>query len=100
MGPTLYGYKWNKNTGAFEVVEEEAKVVRLIYRWYTQDNLGMGQRSWLSLLSSDKSLTTFRIDSQRETLHVWHHISCEAQHNPPLNKPARSLFQVLQVSRY
>ncbi|MFC1944698.1 recombinase family protein [Chloroflexota bacterium] len=39
MGRTLLGYKWDKDKG-FQIVEEEAKVVRMIYDWYTSNDLG------------------------------------------------------------
>ncbi|HHY33910.1 MAG: recombinase family protein [Firmicutes bacterium] len=30
----LFGYQWNKEKQRWEIVEEEAKIVRLIYNWY------------------------------------------------------------------
>ena len=39
-GRTLYGYRWHKKEQAWEIVEDEAKLVRYIYRFYTNENLG------------------------------------------------------------
>lgn len=41
MGRPLHGYRWNKEAKRFEVVEEEAKVIRLIFDWYVNGNMGM-----------------------------------------------------------
>lgn len=42
MGRTLYGYRWNKEAQRFELVEDEAKIVKMIYDWYTsKKDLGM-----------------------------------------------------------
>ena len=39
-GRTLYGYRWLKSEQTWEIVEDEAKVVRNIYHLYTNQNLG------------------------------------------------------------
>ena len=39
-GRTLYGYRWNKEGRRFEVVEEEAAVVREVFHLYVNQSIG------------------------------------------------------------
>jgi len=40
-GSTLYGYRWHNKDRKWEIVPEEADIVRRIYDLYLKDNLGM-----------------------------------------------------------
>jgi len=42
-GRALYGYRWNKEAGKFEVVEAEAEVVGKIFELYVNGNIGQIQ---------------------------------------------------------
>lgn len=42
-GKVLYGYRWNKEKEQWEINEDEAKVVREIYRLYVDERLGMAR---------------------------------------------------------
>jgi site-specific DNA recombinase len=42
-GRPVYGYQWNKKARKFEVVDSEAKVIRLIYDRYLNGNIGIVQ---------------------------------------------------------
>jgi site-specific DNA recombinase len=40
-GGTLYGYRWHNKDRKWEIVPEEADIVRRVYDLYLKDNLGM-----------------------------------------------------------
>jgi site-specific DNA recombinase len=42
-GKVIYGYRWNTKDRRFEVIEEEAEVVRLIFDYYVNGNIGLVQ---------------------------------------------------------
>lgn len=44
-----YGYHFNKETKEFEIVEEEAKIIRMIFNWYAD---GLGSRVICNKLNS------------------------------------------------
>jgi len=35
--PGLYGYEFDKETDTLHIIEEEAKIIRLMYQWFTSD---------------------------------------------------------------
>ena len=40
-GNTLYGYRWHNKGRKWEIVPEEAEIIRSVYDLYLKDNLGM-----------------------------------------------------------
>ncbi len=40
-GSTLYGYRWHRPDRKWQIVPEEADVIRRVYDFYLKDNLGM-----------------------------------------------------------
>ena len=63
---TLYGYKKNKNTGNLEIVEEEATIVKKVFKLYAIDNYSLSKivrilNSENIRTSQNKSFTTTTI---------------------------------------
>lgn len=45
--PGLYGYEFDKETDTLHIIEEEAKIIRLMYQWFiTQEDMTWRRRKW------------------------------------------------------
>lgn len=63
IGPSLYGYRYKD--GSYEIAESEARVVRLIYQWYT---VGEESNKRLSIWAISKKLSQMGIPTPGERI--------------------------------
>lgn len=73
-GVTPYGYRLDKDTGKLVIVEEEAKIVRIIFDKYNSTNMGFaGIAKWLKEQGYEKGVRTkngYEFFNERNVKHI------------------------------